>query len=414
MYLTIKQQLKHLTKNEYSNLKELCRIAKNLTNESIYNIRQYYFNEKEYLCYEKNYHLLKNSSNYKLLNSNMAQQIMKQVDDSFQSFFALLKKCKAGKYNYKDVKLPNYLPKDSYATLVIAFVRLSNNKLILPYSQQYKKTHASIEITIPPLLLDKKIKQIKIIPRYNARFFEIQYTYEVKETQRELNTNKALAIDLGVNNLCTCVTNDGRSFIIDGKKLKSINQGFCKELAELQSIYDKQHIKIGSNKIRLLKKHKNKVNDYISKTIRCIVNYCLNNNIGNIVIGYNETFQKNSNMGKRNNQIFSNLPFGDIRSKLEYICKLEGINFIKQEESYTSKASFFDKDVIPIYNFDNPIEHTFSGKRIKRGLYVTQNGYKVNADVNGALNILRKSNVVSLETLYSRGDVDTPIRIRIP
>lgn len=414
MYLTIKQQLKHLTKNEYSNLKELCRIAKNLTNESIYNIRQYYFNEKEYLCYEKNYHLLKNSSNYKLLNSNMAQQIMKQVDDSFQSFFALLKKCKAGKYNYKDVKLPNYLPKDSYATLVIAFVRLNNNKLILPYSQQYKKTHASIEITIPPLLLDKKIKQIKIIPRYNARFFEIQYTYEVKETQRELNTNKALAIDLGVNNLCTCVTNDGRSFIIDGKKLKSINQGFCKELAELQSIYDKQHIKIGSNKIRLLKKHKNKVNDYISKTIRCIVNYCLNNNIGNIVIGYNETFQKNSNMGKRNNQIFSNLPFGDIRSKLEYICKLEGINFIKQEESYTSKASFFDKDVIPIYNFDNPIEHTFSGKRIKRGLYVTQNGYKVNADVNGALNILRKSNVVSLETLYSRGDVDTPIRIRIP
>lgn len=414
MYLTIKQQLKHLTKNEYSNLKELCRIAKNLTNESIYNIRQYYFNEKEYLCYEKNYHLLKNSSNYKLLNSNMAQQIMKQVDDSFQSFFALLKKCKAGKYNYKDVKLPNYLPKDSYATLVIAFVRLNNNKLILPYSQQYRKTHASIEITIPPLLLDKKIKQIKIIPRYNARFFEIQYTYEVKETQRELNTNKALAIDLGVNNLCTCVTNDGRSFIIDGKKLKSINQGFCKELAELQSIYDKQHIKIGSNKIRLLKKHKNKVDDYISKTIRCIVNYCLNNNIGNIVIGYNETFQKNSNMGKRNNQIFSNLPFGDIRSKLEYICKLEGINFIKQEESYTSKASFFDKDVIPIYNFDNPIEHTFSGKRIKRGLYVTQNGYKVNADVNGALNILRKSNVVSLETLYSRGDVDTPIRIRIP
>lgn len=413
MYLTIKQQLKHLTKNEYLNLKELCRIAKNLTNESIYNIRQYYFNEKEYLCYEKNYHLLKNSSNYKLLNSNMAQQIMKQVDDSFQSFFALLKKCKAGKYNYKDVKLPNYLPKDSYATLVIAFVRLNNNKLILPYSQQYKKTHTSIEITIPPLLLDKKIKQIKIIPRYNARFFEIQYTYEVKETQRELNTNKALAIDLGVNNLCTCVTNDGRSFIIDGKKLKSINQGFCKELAELQSIYDKQHIKMGSNKIRLLKKHKNKVNDYISKTIRCIVNYCLNNNIGNIVIGYNETLQKNSNMGKRNNQIFSNLPFGDIRSKLEYICKLEGINFIKQEESYTSKASFFDQDVIPIYNFDNPIEHTFSGKRIKRGLYVTQNGYKFNADVNGALNILRKSNVVSLETLYSRGVVDTPIRIRI-
>ena len=141
MYLTIKQQLKHLTKDNYLNLKELCYAAKNLTNECIYNVRQYYFNEHEYLCYEKNYHLLKNSDNYKTLNSNMAQQIMKQVDSSFQSFFALLKKCKQGKYNYKDVRLPKYLLKDSYSSLVIAFIRLNGNKLIIPFSQSYKKTH---------------------------------------------------------------------------------------------------------------------------------------------------------------------------------------------------------------------------------------------------------------------------------
>lgn len=413
MYLTVKQQLKHLSKEEYVNLKELCHIAKNLTNESLYNVRQYYMSEKEYLCYEKSYHLLKNSPNYKLLNSNMAQQIMKQVDSSFKSFFALLKKCKAGNYSYKDVKLPKYLPKDSYSALVIAFVRVSGKKLIVPYSQSYKKNHNPIEIRIPPLLQDKKIKQIKIIPKYNARFFEIQYTYEVADSQRELNTDNALAIDLGINNLCTCVTNEGKSFIIDGKKLKSINQGFCKSLSKIQSVYDKQHIKSGKVKQRLIMKHNNAVNDYISKTARHIVNYCLSNNIANIVVGYNETFQKNVNLGKKTNQIFCNLPFGNLRNKLEYMCQLEGINFVKQEESYTSKASFFDKDIIPTYNFDNPQEYTFSGKRIKRGLYVTNNNYIFNADINGALNILRKSNVVSLETLYSRGAVDTPVRIRI-
>lgn len=413
MYLTVKQQLKHLTKDNYLNLKELCYISKNLTNECIYNIRQYYFNEGEYLCYEKNYHLLKNSENYKTLNSNMAQQIMKQVDSSFQSFFALLKKCKQGKYNYKDVRLPRYLPKGSYSSLVIAFIRLNNNKLSIPYSQSYKKTHLPIEITIPPILIDRKIKEIKIIPRNNARFFEIQYTYEVQESQRKLNTNNALAIDFGVNNLCSCVTNGGKSFIIDGKKLKSTNQWFCKQLSKLQSVYDKQNVKFGKKKQILIRKHNNRVNDYISKIARLIVNYCVQNDIGNLVVGYNETFQKNVNIGRVNNQIFTNLPFGMLRQKLEYLCQLENIQFIKQEESYTSKASFFDNDIIPVYNFDNPIDYEFSGKRLKRGLYQTKNGYKFNADINGALNILKKSNVVDLRVLYSRGEVDTPVRIRI-
>lgn len=413
MYLTIKQQLKHLTKDNYLNLKELCYVAKNLTNECIYNVRQYYFNEREYLCYEKNYHLLKNSDNYKTLNSNMAQQIMKQVDSSFQSFFALLKKCKQRKYNYKNVRLPKYLPKDSYSSLVIAFIRLNGNKLIIPYSQSYKKTHLPIEITIPPILLDKKIKEIKIVPKYNARFFEIQYTYEVQKSQRKLNINNALAIDFGVNNLCSCVTNEGKSFIIDGRKLKSINQWFCKQLSKLQSVYDKQNIKLGKKKQILIRKHNNQTNDYISKTAKLIVNYCVQNNIGTLVVGYNETFQRNVNIGRVNNQIFTNLPFGMLRQKLEYLCELENIQFVKQEESYTSKASFFDNDEIPVYNFDNPVDYEFSGKRVKRGLYQTKNGYKFNADINGALNILKKSNVVDLQVLYSRGVVDTPVRIRI-
>ena len=415
MYLTVKQQVKHLSKEEYNILRELCHTAKNLANEAIYNVRQYYFTEGGYLKYEKNYALLKNSPNYKILNSNMAQQILKEVDGSFKSFFGLLKLAKKGRYSFKDCKLPHYLPKDGFTTLVIGFVRLDGNKLVLPYSNIFRKTHKPVEIRIPSLLTDKKIKEIRIIPKLGARFFEIQYTYEAGCIQRNLNQTNALALDLGVNNLVTAVSGKGRSFIIDGRRLKAANQWFNKENARLQSIKDKQGNKRKTtNRQKILADKRNRqVNDYISKAAKIIINYCIKYNIGTLVTGYNGTFQRNSDIGKQNNQNFVNIPFGKLRSKLEYLCELNGIAFVKQEESYTSKASFWDKDSIPVYNADNPHKYHFNGKRMKRGLYRTTGGKLLNADINGALNILRKSRVVSLDTLYSSGEVDTPVRIRV-
>lgn len=415
MYLTVKQQVKHLSKEDYITIRELCHTAKNLANEAIYNVRQHYFTEGEFLKYEKNYTLLKNSPNYKALNSNMAQQILKEVDGSFQSFFGLLKLVKQGKYAFTDCKLPHYLPKDGYTTLIIGFVRLKGNQLILPFSNSFKKTHKSVEITIPPILLDKTIKEIRIIPKANARFFEIQYIYEAECIQRNLNTNNALALDLGINNLVTAVSNSGQSFIIDGKRLKSINQWFNKENARLQSIKDKQHFsrKPTNRQKAVARNRNNKVNDYMNKTARRVIDYCIINNIGTLVVGYNETFQHNSHIGKQNNQNFVNIPYGQLRNKLEYLCKLNDIVFVKQEESYTSKSSFWDRDDLPVYNADNPKEYPFSGRRLHRGLYKTASGKTINADVNGALNIMRKSSVVDMNILYSRGEVDTPIRIRI-
>lgn len=412
MYLTIKQQVKHLSKEDYLTIKELCHIAKNLTNEAIYNVRQYYFTEGKFLKYEKNYTLLKNSPNYKALNSNMAQQILKEVDGSFKSFFGLFKLAKQGKYAFKDCKLPRYLSKDGYTTLVIGFVRLKGNKLIIPFSNSFKKTHKPIEIAIPPVLLDKKVKEIRIIPKANARFFEIQYIYEAEYVQRKLNKNNALALDLGINNLVTAVSSKGESFIIDGRRLKSINQWFNKENARLQSIKDKQHFgkKTTTRQKAIARNRSNKVNDYMNKAARKVINYCIAHDIGTLIVGYNETFQRDSHIGKQNNQNFVNIPYGQLRSKLEYLCELNNIIFVKQEESYTSKASFWDKDNIPTYNADNL---QFSGDRMHRGLYKTANGTLLNADVNGALNIMCKSSVVDLSILYSRGEVDTPIRIRV-
>ena len=413
MYLTLKQQVKHLSKKEFRNLKYLSHIAKNLTNEAIYNIRQYYFKNKKYLSYNENYKILKNSENYKKLNSNMAQQVLKEVDGSFKSFFGLLKLAKNGQYNSK-IKLPNYLAKDAFTTLVIGFVRLKDGMFIIPYSNSFRKTHKEIAIKLPPVLKGKKIKEIRIMPKQHSRYFEIQYTYEVKEVQRELNKENGLGIDLGIDNLCTCVTNTGASFIIDGRKLKSINQYYNKINAKLQSIKDKQKIERTTlRQKRITRKRNNRINDYLSKAARIIINYCLNNDIGKIVLGYNEYFQRNSNIGSINNQNFVNIPYGKLRDKLIYLCKLYGIKFKLQEESYTSKASFFDGDKIPIYDKENLQEYIFSGRRIKRGLYQTSKGYQLNADCNGALNILRKSKVVDLSVLYNRGELNTPKRIRV-
>ena len=414
MYLTLKQQVKHLSKKEFRNLKYLSHIAKNLTNEAIYNIRQYYFNKKKYLSYNENYKMLKNSENYKKLNSNMAQQILKEVDGSFKSFFGLLKLARNGQYNFKDIKLPKYLAKDGFTTLVIGFVRLKDDILIVPYSNSFKKTHQEVKIKLPPVLKDKKIKEIRIIPKQHSRYFEIQYIYAVEEVQRELNRENALGIDLGIDNLCTCVTNAGASFIIDGRKLKSINQYYNKINAKLQSIKDKQKTsRTTLRQKRIARRRNNRIEDYLSKAARIIVNYCLNNDIGKLVLGYNEDFQRNSNIGSINNQNFVNIPYGKLRDKLIYLCKLYGIEFKLQEESYTSKASFFDGDEIPIYDKENLQEYIFSGKRIKRGLYQTSTGKLINADCNGALNILRKSKVVDLSVLYNRGELNTPKRIRV-
>jgi len=415
MYLTIKQQVKNLSKEEYLILKELCHIAKNLTNEAIYSIRQYFFANQKFLRYEENYKVLKNSENYKLLNSNIAQQILMEVDGSFKAFFGALKAAQKEKAPSGKVRLPGYLPKDGYTTLVIAMFKIERNRLLLPFSNTYRKDHKRVEIKVPPILRDKQVKEIRIIPKANAGFFEIQYTYEAECIQRELEKNNVLAIDPGVDNLMTIAVTNGETLILDGRKLKSINRWYNKENARLQSIKDKQHFgkELTQRQKALLRKRNNRVNDYLSKAAKTVIRYCIEKNIGTIVAGYNPEFQRDVHLGKANNQNFVNIPFGQLMSKLEYLCERNGIIYVRQEESYTSQASFWDRDDIPVYEKDKKAEYTFSGKRIHRGMYQRNNGSQLNADVNGALNILRKSKVVSLEGLYCRGAVNTPIRIRI-
>lgn len=414
LFLSQSQQLKHLTKKEYAVLKDMCFMAKNIYNVALYNTRQYYFAEKKYLAYERNYHLCKENENYKMLNANMAQQIIKVVDRSFKSFFALIDLAKKGGYQYNQIKLPHYLKKDSYFSLIFSEFNIKNGYFTVPMSPAYKREHGKIMIKVPSNLEDKKIKEVRILPIHSARFFEIQYIYECVETQRDLDQTHALAIDLGVNNLATCITNKCKSFIVDGRRLKSINQWYNKENSRLQGVKDKQKIKgITKKQFLLTKKRNNQVKDYINKTARCIINYCLNNNIGTLIVGYNPTLQRESNIGKANNQNLVNIPIGELRSKLEYLSQMYGINFKEQEESYTSKSDFFANDILPTFDVKTQSSYTFSGKRITRGQYQSANGKTYNADINGALNIMRKSNLVDVTILQASGVLDMPLRIRI-
>ena len=270
-----------------------------------------------------------------------------------------------------------------------------------------------IRIKVPERLQDKKIREVKIIPLYKGRAFKIAYCYDVDEENLNLNRENCLAIDIGLDNLATCITNSGTSFLMDGRKIKHINRIWNKRRAHLQSILWKQGRYSSKLLERITLKRNNRINDCLKKTARYTINFCIANDIGTVVCGYNPDFKRGMNLGKKINQQFTQIPFGSLRRQLQNLCARYGMRYVEQEESYTSKASFFDLDEIPVYEAETPYTGSFSGKRIKRGLYRSKSGRLINADVNGAANILRKSKQnLNIERLCV-GFLDNPLRIRV-
>jgi len=410
--------IRGLSKKQYALLKEMCRYSNSLYNVALYNIRQHYFDTKMFLTYESNYHECKTNENYKLLQAGVAQQTMKVVDRSFKSFFNLLKKCKVGDYRYHDVKIPHYRKSGGLFNLVLSTnaIIIRGDYLMLPMSREFRALHPEVKeiaIPFPKRLSDKTIKEVRILPCGNGRVFKIQYVYEVTEEPINLNKDNVISIDLGIDNLATCVSTIGTSFIMDGRKIKSINHQWNKEMSRLRSIAMKQNLKTTNRIQRITAKRNNQVNDCIKKTARYIIDYCIENDIGSLVVGYNADFKRNSNIGKVNNQNFVQIPLGDLRNQLSFLCWKYGIDYIEQEEAYTSKSSFLDKDVLPEYKPEQPYKGKFSGKRICRGLYCSANGTIVNADVNGAANIMRKCKQnVDFDKLCL-GLLASPARIRL-
>ena len=412
MYLTPKNQLRTLNKTEFLALRELCRLSKNLYNVGLYTVRQYFFQEHKHLRYESAYHLCKENENYQALNTDIAQQTLKVVDRTFRSFYGLIKAVKSGSYQQK-VKLPHYLPKDSYFVLIIPRITVKDGKFKVPMSNALKKQFGEIRLDFPARVDAETVKEVRIHPRYDARFFEVEFIFKSEAEKVETIPSSSMAIDFGLNNLATCVDTTGASFIVDGRNLKSINQWFNKENARLQSIKDLQKIEhLSERQARLYINRGNKVRDYLNKTARIIINHCITKKIERLIVGFNLGMKDGINIGSRNNQNFVQIPFYSLRGKLKALCERYGLLYQEQEESYTSSASALDGDELPIYNADKPAIYQFSGKRVKRGLYRSKDGHLINSDANGAANIGRKSKQNGFAGL-SRGCLAQPLRIKI-
>ena len=376
-------------------LDEICFKSKNLYNRALYLVRQYYFKTKTYLDYYKINRLLidnKDVDYYAVHSNRVANQTLKLLDRNFKSFFSLLKKKKNNEYN-KTIKIPKYLDKDGRYISIFEKQTISSKFL---KKGLIKLSNISSTIQTKKATVDN-IVEVRVLPRKNHHIVEVVY----KEEEKPLlgNNERYASIDLGLNNLATVSSNVRKPFIINGRPLKSINQYWNKQKAKLQSLLKGN--KKSSKQIQLItKKRNNRINTYLHKSSREIVNFLVSNKINTLVIGYNKEWKQNISIGKVNNQSFVEIPFYTFIKQLEYKCKLEGINVILTEESYTSKCSFIDNETLEK-------KDTYLGKRIKRGLFKTREGKLINADLNGSLNILKK---VIGEFHYPIEACCTPIR----
>ena len=361
----------------YAELDKLCFLSKNLYNSTLYVVRQHFINTGEYLNYSKINKLSSTllANDYKALPAKVAQQIQRLVDSNFKSFFEKLKTRKSGEI----IRMPKYLDKQCgrqvamFTNQAISF----NNRNIPNGYIRLSGTSFNIRTKV------SNPQFARIVPHLN--YITIEIGYYVETSNMKNSSNRFASIDIGVNNLATVSSNVFKPFIINGKPLKSINQYYNKKIAQMQSKFNRW-----TNKMYTInRKRNNKIKDYMHKASTYIVNQLVENRVDTLVIGHNDGWKQDTHMYKKNNQNFVQIPFNQFISMLTYKCEMQGINIVIQEESYTSKSSFLDRDYIPKYGVDDDLFNP-SGVRCKRGLYKSANGTLINADINGSLNILRK------------------------
>ncbi|EEM60663.1 transposase, IS605 [Bacillus thuringiensis serovar monterrey BGSC 4AJ1] len=408
-----------LTAQEFRLLQRMSHSSKALRNVGLYTMKQSYLNYNKMATVREVDTAMQADMNYWGIQSNSVQAIRRALFTEVKSFFKALEQWKKNPEKFTGrPKFPNYSHSTDKRIIEIYQVPKvdENGFWMIPMSVAFRKKFGSIKIRMPKNLRNKNISYIEIVPKQKGRFFEVHYTYEMHVSQMKkqpMTTSNALGCDLGVDRLVSCVTNTGDAFLIDGKKLKSINQYFNKTIRNLQqkNVENGLSKRIVTNKIAALwHKRERQIHGYIAQTVGLLFKKVKEFDIDTIVVGYNAGWKQNSHMGKKNNQKFVQIPFHKLIAAIENKCIKEGIRFFKQEESYTSKASFLDKDPVPVWSKDDRTQYRFSGKRITRGLYQSKAGTCIHADINGALNTLQKSQVVELDGNLK---VKTPILLEV-
>ena len=394
--------------NEQFNLSTL------LYNQGRHFINEYFNQKSKFLSYFELDKLLKNLTelNYyrQMCKAQVAQQCLRQLNSNYTSYFKALKDFKVNPSKYKGIpKKPKFKNKQNGITFTYQYIKIKGQFIVI---NKVDKFHIPNEVSKEEL---NNFKTVSFIPVYNK--IKVVIVYETKELNSDLNLDECLSIDLGMDNLCSCVSSRD-CFILNGKPLKSINQFYNKKLSKLQSerpLKGKyQDFNYNSSKITSLSlKRELKITDMLHKASKYLVNYCVKHKIGTIVFGRNKEWKDSIQLGKQTNQNFVSIPFYKLLKMLEYKCKMIGIKLVQQEESYTSKCDALSFEEVKRHDI-------YKGDRIKRGMFKSGIGKVLNADINGALNILRKyliKNAINefsvIRKIIDRGLFFRPSRITI-
>jgi IS605 OrfB family transposase len=413
LYRTIPIKAK-FTEEEKAFWVDQCEHASSLINCAVYHARQthyaqleqqenaftiywrgdeLHYNWKTYKCktsYPELDKALKDNPHYKGMAAQSAQQTLKSVGESIISYNGLVNLYYRGGVDRPS--LPKYRKKGGLAAVTFPRQALSYKEgYFYPSISRETKPHliTDIALTLPDFIDSDWVKEVTIRPCYGELWIDwvIDDGKEAIADNPNLDYSQAWSFDHGGTNWLTGVSTRGKSLIIDGRKLKSINQGYCRLVAKYKQ--GKSDFYWDSNLDRVQRQRNNQMRDAVNKAARFIINQCLNDRVGNLVIGWNEGQKNSACMGKRNNQNFVVIPTKRLIERLKQLCSEYGIVLTITEEAYTSKASFLDGDSLPKYG-EKPKGWRASGERVKRGLYKSRDGHVINADCNGSANIMRK------------------------
>lgn len=370
---------RHIIKNTDAMWKIIDRksfLAKNLYNEATYAVRQEFFATGSWIRDHELDKLLQSSENYKQLGSQASQKTIQLVDKNFKSYFKGIKDWskKSGKGYFGKPSLPNYKKKDGRSIVIIKNIqcRIQNGEIYFSWKPLREFTGIKTSIL-------GGLQQIRFVPMGSTYVMEI--VYQIKVPKVKNFTNRIMGIDLGVNNLATISNNIGiQPIIVKGGVIKSMNRYYNKERKNISI----ETGMIWNKRMRLLTdKHMRKMDSYMHLVSRRIVEYCQKYDVGTLVIGLTKEWKDGINIGHVNNQNFVSIPHEKLIQQLQYKCENVGINCVVTEEKFTSGTSFLDNEL--------PTEDNYNIKRrVKRGVFKSNDGIKLNSDVNAAFQIIKK------------------------
>ncbi|MGB3639227.1 MAG: transposase [Rivularia sp. (in: cyanobacteria)] len=394
---------KHQIKQTHPKFKEIdtaCFASKNLFNCSVYICRQCYFKGDKIPSFNELYHLLKLTEDYQNLPAKISQLVIKQVSNTFKSYLKAIKSYSKNKNAFTGKpKLPKYKHKEKGRNLLT----FNNQAVSKKWLKKGFVNPSGLSLKVKTNITN--IDEVRIVPKYG--YYVVEIVYEVPTPMVAADNGVIASIDVGLNNLATVGSNNPefKPFIVCGKAIKSYNQWYNKLKSKLKSFLPEN--KYTSKKLEALtRKRNNKMDYYIHIASRFIVNKLVERGVSHLVIGKNEGWKQSIKIGKRNNQHFVCVPHSTLINQLIYKCELVGIKVTTNEESYTSKCSFLDFEPIKKHS-------KYQGNRVKRGLFKSSKDLKINADLNGSLNILRK---VVGDSVFNRDSVErlvvSPVRFK--